>query len=70
MAAKQGNTDAQFNLAICYETGEGVPRNYMKAVFYYKEAAKEKDSRAMYNLAHCYYAGKGVERNLHLAALW
>ena len=30
--AKQGNTDAMFNLGTMYRKGEGVPKNYKTAV--------------------------------------
>ncbi|CAG5126087.1 unnamed protein product [Candidula unifasciata] len=45
-----GNTSACFNLALCYETGSGVPQDLHKAKHYYNLAAKEGHSMALYNL--------------------
>ena len=35
LSADQGDKDAQFNLAICFEKGEGVDINLKMAVNYY-----------------------------------
>jgi TPR repeat protein len=40
LAAAQGDLDAQYNLGVCYERGEGVEVDYEEAVKWYRIAAK------------------------------
>ena len=60
---KQGEANAQFNLAVCYEDGIGVEKDEQKAVEWYKKAAKQGDVKAQNNLALCYEDGIGVEKD-------
>jgi uncharacterized protein len=39
MAAKQGQPDAQVTLGQMYEDGEGIPRDYKLAAYWYRQAA-------------------------------
>jgi TPR repeat protein len=39
MAAKQGQPDAQVALGQMYENGEGVPKDYALAAYWYRKAA-------------------------------
>lgn len=38
-AAEQGDADAQYNLGVMYEFGDGVPQSYKQAVKWYTQAA-------------------------------
>ncbi|MGH9421535.1 MAG: hypothetical protein ACRD3J_16275, partial [Thermoanaerobaculia bacterium] len=38
-AALQGNPTAQYNLALMYDKGQGVPRDYKEAAAWYSKAA-------------------------------
>lgn len=38
-AANQGVSEAQFNLALCYDKGEGVQQDYLKAAEWYEKSA-------------------------------
>lgn len=40
-AAEQGNDVAQYNLAMCYERGEGVVKDLAEAVKWYRKAAEQ-----------------------------
>jgi TPR repeat protein len=40
LAAAQGDLDAQYNLGVCYERGEGVEVDYEEAVKWYRIAAR------------------------------
>ena len=40
-AADQGNADAQPNLGLMYEKGQGVPQDYAQAVSWYRKAADQ-----------------------------
>ena len=35
--AEQGNADAQYNLGLMYDYGDGVPQDYKEAVRLYRE---------------------------------
>ena len=48
--AEQGVTEAQFNLALMYEKGVGVPQDYKEAVRWYTLAAEQGIREAQYNL--------------------
>jgi uncharacterized protein len=39
-AAKQSDVDSQVSVAQMYEDGDVVPRDYVKAVYWYKKAAE------------------------------
>lgn len=66
-AAIKGDSCSQYNLGLFYTNGDGVCRNYNKAVLWYKCAAKQNNSYAINNLARCYARGDGVEKNLKTA---
>lgn len=50
-AAEQGESSAAFNLAIMYETGEGVPKNKQEALRWFRRAAELGEPLAMYEVA-------------------
>jgi len=64
------DSNAQYNLAICYENGNGVEMDLEKAVQWYQKSAEGGDSSAQYNLAICYERGEGVEIDLEKAVQW
>ena len=63
LAADRGFADAQNNLGVCYENGNGVAKSYAEAVKWYKLAAEQGDSIAQNNLGVCYANGEGVDQN-------
>ena len=70
LAANDGHSQAQFNLAIMFEQGIGTEKNLQKAFFWYSKAANQGDIEAQANLAAMYESGKGVEKNLNEARKW
>ena len=58
------------NLGMCFYSGEGVEKNFIKAVEWYTKAAEKGNSDAMYNLGLCFHHGRGVEKNLARALEW
>lgn len=68
--AEHGNTNAQINLANAYQDGNGVPKDLVKAAYWYSKAAEQNDKDAQYQLALCYENGKGVEQDDLFALYW
>ncbi len=62
-AAGKGQAPAMLSLGSLYENGIGVPRNYTKALDWYKKAAEAKQAEGYYNLGVCYEVGMGVAAN-------
>ena len=69
-AAEQGNADAQFNLGVMYNNGQGVRQDYTQAVQWYRKAAEQGDAKAQYNLGAMYANGLGVRQNYKIAKEW
>ena len=68
--AEQGDAEAQFNLGVLYDNGEGVKQNRVKAAEWYRLAAEQEHAKAQCNLGVLYDRGKGVEQNHTEAAKW
>ena len=49
--------DAQNNLGMMYEFGDGVTKNFDQAIYWYQEAANQEFGEAQYNLRTFYYYG-------------
>ena len=60
-AAKLGNTDAMYCLAISYAKGLGVKLDHSIACDWYAKAASGGHSQSMYNLGLCFENGLGVD---------
>jgi len=70
-AAEAGQSEAQFNLGLCYKRGEGVERDAAAAVHWFSRAAREgHEPLAQTNLGVSYYFGEGVEQNATEAVGW
>ena len=59
-AAEQRDADAQFNLGLMFDAGEGVPQNDTEAVRWYRMAAEQGNADAQLNLGDMYDTGRGV----------
>jgi len=70
LAARQGHTEAQYRLAVCYLEGIGVAKDPEKAVRLFQPAAKKGHTEAQHTLGVCYLKGIGVakdpEKAVHL----
>ena len=53
--AEQGNADAQYNLGVMYDNGQGVRQDYAEAARWYRKAAEQGNAKAQYNLGSMYY---------------
>lgn len=59
--------DSDVELGLKYYNGNGVERDYKKAVYFFKLAADRKNKDGLYWLAECYMDGKGVSENHYRA---
>lgn len=69
-AARQGNRDAQYMLAINYYTGQGVAKDDTQARKWFLKAAYQGHARAQYQLGEIYLNGRGVRKEPAWAAYW
>ena len=65
-----GDAEAQSNLGLMYEIGEGVPEDYKEAVKWYCKAAEQGNAIAQSNLGLMYYHGDGVPEDDKEAVKW
>ncbi len=49
--------------AVCYADGQGVAKDEVEAVKWYRKAAEQNDAQAQYNLGVCYADGQGVAKD-------
>jgi len=68
--ARSGDGEAQNRIGEMYEFGQGVPRDYTKALHWYHEAAEQNIVAAWHNLGRCYNFGSGVEQDYAQAEQW
>ncbi len=70
LEAEQGDADAQYNLGVCYDNGQGVDEDDAEAVKWYRKSAEQGHAGAQYNLGWCYDNGKGVDEDDAEAVKW
>ena len=58
------------NLGLMYDRGDGVRKDYGKAVEFYRAAAEQGDITAQYNMGVMYENGRGVEKDYKKAVEW
>lgn len=68
--ADQGDSRAQFNLALLYVDGLGVPQDYSQALSWFERSAAQDYVQAQRNLGAMYSGGIGVKRDYILAYKW
>lgn len=68
--AAHGNPYAQFSLAELYANGLSVPKDYVKADFWYRKAAEQGLATAQNELGGSYLFGWGVTRNTTIGHYW
>ena len=70
-AIQKGSLGAANNLALMYEYGEGVTKDYKKAMELFKQAADGGNSTAMINIGYNYEFGEcGQKMDLKKALKW
>ena len=68
--AESGDAEAQYNLGLMYDNGEGVPQDNAEAVKWYRLAADQGKALGQLNLGVMYYNGEGVPKDLVEAYAW
>lgn len=61
--ANEGVPFAFTRLGYFYEKGQGVAKNYKKAIYWYQMGANNKETTAYNNLAYMYQNGLGVQKD-------
>jgi TPR repeat protein len=69
-AAELGDPKAQTAVGFMYETGRGLPQDYMLAVSWYRRAAEQGYARAQHLLGLMYDKGQGVAEDYIAAHKW
>ena len=69
-SANQDFTEAQYNLAVCYQDGIGTPKNPEKEFYWYQRAANNGLTEAKHILGVRYILGKGTPQDFEKAAYW
>jgi TPR repeat protein len=68
--AEAGDARAQFYLGFMYETGRGVPQDYVTAIYWYRRAASQGETTAQCRLGLLYDKGQGVAQDYVEAHKW
>jgi hypothetical protein len=69
--ARNGDAEAQFDLAKAYETGRsGLPQDLIQAQRWYRAAADQGEAFAEFSLGVLFNFGKGVKRDYVQAYAW
>ncbi|HWQ52805.1 MAG TPA: metallophosphoesterase [Bryobacteraceae bacterium] len=68
--AEKGDANAQYNVALLYARGEGIPQDIPKAAEWYRKAAEQGVAAAQYNLGVILANGQGVPQNITEARNW
>jgi len=68
--ADQGDVVAQYNLGLMYSTGDGVPKDAVAAVSWYRKAGDQGLAEAQANLGTMYATGDGVPKDFVMAYMW
>ena len=68
--AEKGDADAQVNLGWMYANGQGVTKDEVEAVKWFRKAADQGNAPAQYNLGNMYRTGQGVAKDEVEAYKW
>jgi uncharacterized protein len=68
--ADRGDADAQYNLGVMYNNGDGVPRDYAEAMKWHRKAADQGNGNAQFHLGFMYDHGRGMPQSSAEAAKW
>jgi TPR repeat protein len=66
--AEKGDAGAQFKIGLMYYLGQGVVRDYLEALGWFKKAALQGNPYAQYNVGYMYEKGEGTPQDYGEAA--
>jgi tetratricopeptide (TPR) repeat protein len=69
-AAKQGHTEANYNIGLIYMNGRGKPQDSKKALEWFQKAADQGFLAAQYDIGIMYMNGNGVPQDYKVALEW
>lgn len=69
-AADRGDIAANYELALLYQNGSGVAKNFNAAFVYMKKAADAGYTKAFCPLGEMYHGGRGVAKDRSMAEAW
>lgn len=68
--AEQDNAATQAELGLMHATGQGAPKDYGRAVYWFRKAAEQGNADGQYNLGVMHANGHGVTQDYGKAAEW
>jgi len=68
--AERGDAKAQFDLGCAYFKGDGVAKDGVEAMKWWRKAAEQGHAGAQYNLAYGYAIGSGVTKDVVESFKW
>ena len=68
--AEKGNADAQYDLGVMHDRGEGVRKDAVEAIRWYQKAAQQGHASAQFILGSRYASGEGIDRDPSQAVHW
>ena len=68
--ANAGDSIAQYEMALRYADGDGVPLNYQEAMAWFAKSAAKGNDKAQWKLGLGYIKGIGVPHDERMAVLW
>jgi len=67
---KKADPKVLYALAVKFEKGYGVPKDYSRAFKAYLDAAEQDHTDAQYAVGNFYFEGKGIQQNFDEALIW
>ncbi len=68
--AEKDSAEAQFNIGLMFDRGEGREQDFERALEWYVRSAENGFARGQFRLGEMHEVGRGVERNLIQARKW
>lgn len=68
--ANNNDAEAQYQLALRYQSGDGTPQNLSEAFYWFQQSSERRQPQAMHQLAKMYLRGQGTEINTAEGIYW
>ena len=68
--ATSGDSNAQNALGYAYGAGDGVMKDYSKALEWFRKSAGQNNKYACFNVGLYYELGRGIKKDIHEAIKW